>query len=256
MNIAPLEKHARNVRRSILRMVTEAGTSHIGSAFSCVDLMIFIYGYLIETAQEIGSTIPKFVLSKGHAATALYATLAEFGYFDESELRTYCQVGSRLGGHLLRNTLPGIELATGSLGHGLPMALGMARGLINTQIITLLGDGECDEGSVWEAAMLAARLEQNNLTVLVDFNGLQGYPMYPAKHDIGAMFAACGWEIARIDGHDFFDMQQNITLRSRPLAVIARTIKGKGVSFMEDELSWHYRSPKPDEYEKALAELA
>ncbi len=210
----------------------------------------------------------RFILAKGHAAPAIYATLAEAGYFPVEELKTLRKLGTRLQGHPDSNLLPGIEVSTGSLGQGLSIAAGIAAGFkldgVSNRVFTVMGDGETEEGQVWEAATFAAYQKLGNLIAVVDLNGLQidgKVDHVCASGTLAGKFAAFGWEVHEVNGHDmdalielFSDLKASET--AQPKVVIAHTIKGKGVSFMEDQAGWHGKAPNDEETERALAELA
>ena len=203
-----------------------------------------------------------FVLSKGHASAGLYAILAHCGYFPEEDLMTYCVNDGKLPGHLDKDSCAGVEVSAGSLGHGFPVALGMAIARKNTsqQVYSLIGDGECNEGSVWEAAMLAPSLGLKNFTVSIDFNKIQSFGKTNEIIDQSNMaerWASFGWDTIEIDGHNLEDIDKAFQrISDKPKAVIAHTVKGKGVSFMEDELLWHYKSPNDEQLKQALEELS
>jgi transketolase len=206
----------------------------------------------------------RFVLSKGHAVCSLLVCLARRGVIPESDLNSYCADGSKYTGHPIRDFIPGVEISAGSLGHGLPMATGMAvacRKKRDTgRIFCLMGDGECNEGSVWEAALFAAKHRLSNLTVIVDRNRLQSYGWDKDVLDMGNIaekFRAFGWNTIDIDGHDYTAIETALKTvpDQKPFAVIAHTIKGKGISFMEDKLEWHFLSPKKPDYESGIQEL-
>ena len=259
-----LEAKSRQVRRDVLRM-HQKGTN-VASAMSAVDILVCLYfGEMSDVGDEY-SAGDRFILSKGHGAAALYATLAARGLFEHSLLSTYLQDGSRLAGHPARGSLPGIDISTGSLGHGLPMAVGLAWAAKLSgnpgRIFVLQGDGEQQEGSVWEAAVLAARLELDNLVVIVDINGLQGYDRVNRLTPL-ELFAdkwrAFGWLTREIDGHDheqiYNALQISPVSSTQPLVILARTVKGKGVKEMEDQLGWHYFSVPQDKVETFVREL-
>jgi len=257
---------ARRIRAHSLRMVHQAGASHIGSSLSIADLLAVLYGCILKIDPKApGPQRDHFLLSKGHAAAALYATLAECGFFPIEELDSYCQDGSLLLGHS-SHCVPGVEFSTGSLGHALPVPCGLAlaakRDRRPERVFALLSDGELDEGSNWEAALFAPHHRLDNLTVIVDFNKIQSFG---AVRDvlnldpIGDKFKACQWAVREIDGHDITQILS--TLNSLPLEtgkpsfILANTIKGKGISFMEGKLAWHYKSPTGEQLLTALEEL-
>ena len=260
---------ARAVRAHVLRMTSGGGSSHVGSALSCADLLAVLYTDVLEVdpAHPARPDRDRFIMSKGHAGAALYAVLAERGFFDEAVLHRHYQNGSYLSGHVSHVGIPGVEFSTGSLGHGLPVGAGLAwrarqtGGLWRTYV--LLGDGECDEGSIWEAAMFAGHHELGSLVAVVDHNGLQSLGTTEETlrlEPFAAKWESFGWEVARADGHDHAALAEAMRVprdpgRARPRCVLARTVKGKGVSFMEDQVLWHYRAPSAEELDRALAEI-
>ena len=265
-----LERRANDMRADIVRMIAEAGSGHPGGSLSCADILAALYfGGVLEhdprNPQWEGRD--RFILAKGHAAPALYAVLAQAGYFPREELATLRKLGSRLQGHPDSNQVPGVEVSTGSLGQGLSVAAGAAAGLkldgAPQTVFALLGDGECQEGQVWEAAMFAAHRQLDNLVAVVDRNGLQIDGRTCAvcdPGDLGAKFAAFGWDVAEVDGHDLDALVAVLGAAKagrdgRPHAVIARTVKGKGVPFMENEAGWHGKAPNAEQAAEALAAL-
>ena len=265
-----LERRANDMRADIVRMIAEAGSGHPGGSLSCADILAALYfGGVLEhdprNPQWEGRD--RFILAKGHAAPALYAVLAQAGYFPREELATLRKLGSRLQGHPDSNQVPGVEVSTGSLGQGLSVAAGAAAGLkldgAPQTVFALLGDGECQEGQVWEAAMFAAHRQLDNLVAVVDRNGLQidGRTCDVCDPgDLGAKFAAFGWDMAEVDGHDLDALVAVLGAAKagrdgRPHAVIARTVKGKGVPFMENEAGWHGKAPNAEQAAEALAAL-
>lgn len=267
MSEPELRAIARTVRVDILNAVARAKSSHVGSAFSCVDLLVVLYGAYLRCSPDRvrAADRDRFVMSKAHAGIALYATLARFGFFPTDWLETYYVDGGRLAGHSDAHGVPGIELSAGSLGHGLAVSVGMALRARRTgqewRTVVLLGDGECDEGSVWEAALLGAHHRLANLIAIVDVNGQQGLGYtgdVVSIEDLGAKWRAFGWAVQEIDGHDVDEIRRALEddAQSKPRVIVARTVKGKGVSFMEDALLWHYRTPAGDELARALEELS
>lgn len=258
---------ATRIRLHATRMIHEAKSSHLGSNFSMAEIMAVLYGRVLkitpETVNHPGRD--RLVLSKGHAAAGYYATLAECGFFPIEWLDEFYVDGARLSGHATRG-VPGIEVSSGALGHGLPMAAGMALASkidnIPYRVFAVLSDGECDEGSTWEAAMLAAQHGMDNLVAIIDYNKIQalGY-----TSDINSLepfadkWMAFGWSVCEVDGHDVDALSIALNdvpfQKGKPSCLIAHTVKGKGVSFMEDQLLWHYRNPQGEEYENAMAEL-
>jgi transketolase len=267
-DLAQLEQLARTLRFRIVRTSHLSGTPHLGSCLSCLDLLTYFYWKVLKVDPKNPNdpNRDRFILSKGHAAPALFQVLAERGYFPVENLENYGDDGSLFGEHPpTPSALPGIEAATGSLGHGLPMGLGMALAARISgapyRVYAVLSDGECNEGSVWEAALLAAAQKVSNLTIAVDYNKWQATGR--SNEVLGlAPFAdkwrAFGWCVTEIDGHDFNEIADAIARHDndpRPKAIIANTIKGRGVSFMEDDNNWHYRTPNAEEVHKAAAEL-
>ena len=263
-----LKARAAQLRGKIIDMSHAAQAAHLASSLSCADILVAAYWHVLNIDPQTPDDPlrDRFILSKGHAAAALYAALAMRGYFPIEELDTFCKDGGRLAEHPPANLLPGVEAATGSLGHGLPRGCGMAlSGRIKGEtfrVFALLSDGENNEGSVWEAAMFAAAQKLDNVCVVVDYNKWQA----TARSDETLMlaplcekWAAFGWDAREIDGHDIGAlaeaMQRVPNGSGKPVALIAHTIKGKGVSFMEDDNNWHYRAPTAEEVVKAHKEL-
>lgn len=263
-----LETIAQRVRGHLVQMSHNARAAHLGSALSCVDLLVALYweAIRIDPMSPNDPSRDRAILSKGHASAALYAVLAKKGFFDESLLATYGRNGENLPEQMGPKCVPGIEAATGSLGHGLPIGAGIAlAGQIRRQAhrtFVLLSDGECNEGSVWEAAMFAAANRLDNLTVIIDYNRWQATGRSNeilALESLPKKWEAFGWGVCEVDGHNYGDLAEALkTLpreTDRPTAIIAHTIKGKGVSFMEDDNNWHYRIPNEEEVTAALVEL-
>lgn len=259
---------ARRLRRHIISMIGAAGSGHPGGSLSAVEIITSLYFNVLRLDPERPdwSQRDRFVLSKGHAAPVLYAALAERGYFPVEKLHTLRKLGSPLQGHPDCQSLPGVEVSTGSLGHGLPVANGMAlAGRLDGydyRVYVLLGDGELQEGMVWEGAMAAAHYHLDNLTAIIDHNHLQidgPVKEVMSPEPVDEKFRAFGWETKIIDGHDWGQIMAALnwarTVKDRPTAIIAETVKGKGVSFMENQAGWHGKAPKPDEVERALAEI-
>jgi len=234
-----------------------------------VEALTVLYGKVlrVDPSDPSWSDRDRFILSKGHACAALYAVLAERGFFPVEWLETFCQNGSRLAGHATHTHIPGVELSTGSLGHGLSVAIGMAlaakRDAKAYRVFVLLSDGECNEGSNWEAIMFAPHHRLDNLIAIVDYNKIQSLGTVEVVLDLEPFadkWRAFGWAVREIDGHDVSKVEPVLSQvpfeAGKPSCVIAHTVKGKGVSFMEHKLLWHYRSPQGEEYEAALAELA
>ncbi len=264
-----LEDKARSLRIEILKMLTEAGSGHTGGSLSAADIVTALYFYKMRYNPKDPKwrERDRFILSKGHAAPVLYAALALSGYFDKQLLKTLRKLGSPLQGHPCSRKLPGIEISTGSLGQGLSVANGIAMGLkidgSSSRVYCLLGDGEIQEGQVWEAAMTAAHYRLDNLCAIIDNNGLQidGHccdVMY--IEPIVNKWEAFGWHVIDINGHDMKAIVDALnkaeTVKERPTMIVARTIKGKGVSFFEGKVEYHGLAPTHEELEMALKELA
>ena len=263
-----VEDLARTIRVHTVRMIYSAKSSHIGSCLSMAELLAALYGRIlrVDPARPDWPERDRFVLSKGHACAALYAVLAEKGFFPTSWLRTFCQNGSLLAGHITHSGVPGVEVSTGSLGHGLPLACGMAlvgkRDNRPYRVFALLSDGECDEGSTWEAILFAGHHQLDNLVVIIDYNKIQSIGRVAEVLDLDPFadkWMACRWSVREIDGHNLSEIEHTLRdeafLPGTPTCIIAHTVKGKGISFMEDKLLWHYRSPNEDDLRKALEEL-
>ena len=270
MDAGSLAIKANEIRIDIVSMIAEAGSGHPGGSLSCADILTALYfGDVMkhDPADPKMEGRDRFFLAKGHAAPALYATLAHAGYFPREELSTLRKLGSRLQGHPDSSLVPGVEVSTGSLGQGLSIAAGCACGLRlsgdDARVFAVLGDGECEEGQVWEAAMFAAHEKLGNLIAIVDNNGLQidGRICDVCNPgDLGAKFAAFGWDVVEVDGHDVESLVETLSALKaaggeKPHAVVAHTVKGKGVSFMEDQAGWHGKAPNAEQLEIALAEL-
>lgn len=257
-----MNKNAREIRKTILKMVYESGSSHVGSCFSIVDVLEYLYrSYLVyDVSNPQYECRDRLIMSKGHAAAALYATLAEFQFFNKSELKKYAGDDSIFMSHV-SNKVPGIEFSTGSLGHGLPFGAGKALKLQRTKptvkTIVILSDGELNEGSNWEAIMFAAHHKLGNLSMIIDANKLQSLDTTKNTLDLGDInkkFTEFGWDVIEFNGNSPSEIETAFrTLTSnRPKAFIAHTIKGSGVPFMENTVKWHYKSPDQEEYYKAL----
>ena len=249
-------------------MLTLAGSGHTGGSLSAADIVTALYfSKMRHKPDEPGwRERDRFILSKGHAAPLLYAVLAMAGYFDISALKTLRKLGSPLQGHPCSRVLPGVEISTGSLGQGLSVSNGMAMGLkmdnIGSRVYCLLGDGEIQEGQVWEAAMTAAHYKLDNLCAIIDLNGLQiDGPVSKVKaiEPVASKWAAFGWNVIDIDGHDMKEILDALddaeTVKGKPSIILAHTIKGKGVSFFEGKVEYHGMAPTPEELEKALKEM-
>jgi transketolase len=262
-----LTRKGIQLRRDILTMITQAGSGHPGGSLSVIDLMVALYyGKMrIDPQNPAWEERDRFVLSKGHAAPALYAVLADKGYFPRDILAGFRQLGSPLQGHPDKKKLPGVDASTGSLGQGASIAVGMALAAKNQQrdlhIYTILGDGELQEGLVWEAAMAAAHYKLDNLTIMIDNNGLQidgTNDEVMSLGDLAGKFATFGFNVIELaDGHDFGQILDALEqpAENRPKCIIAKTIKGKGVSFLENQVGWHGKALSPEQLELALSEL-
>lgn len=256
---------AKTIRIDTLEMVHRANASHVGSCLSMADILAVLYGRILKhkPAEPKWAGRDMVFLSKGHACAIMYALLAELGYFEKSLLETYGQNGTLLQGHLSHH-VPGVELSTGSLGHGLPVACGVALAALREKTArntyAILSDGELDEGSNWEAILFAGHHKLKNLTAIVDYNKIQSFGSVEevlALEPLADKWRACHWEVIEIDGHDHAALEKAFAQSAqKPKAIIAHTIKGKGVSFMEGALAWHYKSPNEEQLEQALKELA
>lgn len=259
---------ARRIRIDTLRMTSRGGSSHIGSCLSIADIMAVLYGQVLHVDPQ-NPKLPdrdRFILSKGHAGAAVYATLAEVGFFPLEKLHTHYQDGSDLSGHVSHKGIPGVELSTGSLGHGLSVGAGIAYAAklrdAAHRTFVLMSDGECDEGSIWEAAMFAAHHELQNLVAIIDYNKIQSLASVAETLGLEPFtdkWASFGWAVTEVDGHDHQALEEAFSAIpatvTKPTCVIAHTTKGKGVSFMEDSVLWHYRTARGEEFDNALAEL-
>ena len=258
---------ARHIRGESLKMVARAKASHIGGALSMADLLGVLYTDVLRVKPEEPrwEGRDRFILSKGHSTVAVYAALALKGFFPLNELETYGQDGSRLMAHV-SHKVPGVEFSTGSLGHGLPCGAGRAlaakRLKRDWRTFVMLSDGELDEGSNWEAILFAPQHRLDNLVAIIDYNKIQSFGSVAEVmelHPLADKFRAFRWAVREIDGHDHAQIRDALGTApwepGRPSVVIAHTVKGKGVDFMEDKLQWHYASPKPEQLESALAQL-
>lgn len=259
---------AKRIRKHVITMTSRANSSHIGSCLSMTDILATLYGKVLrfDAARPDWPDRDRFLLSKGHGCAALYATLAESGFFPKDWLDNYYLNGTRLAGHATHKGTPGVELSTGSLGHALPVACGMAlaakRDGKNHRAFVILSDGECDEGSNWEAALFAPQHKLDNLVVIIDYNKIQSLGRVKDVIDLDPLpdkWRAFNWGVREIDGHNLAALDEALSgvpfEKGKPSCIVANTVKGKGVSFMEDKLLWHYTAPKGDELPKALAEV-
>jgi transketolase len=264
----PIAELARRIRRHCVLMTSRANASHIGSSLSTADLLAALYGKFLrfDPARPDWPERDRFILSKGHGCAALYAVLAECGYFPVALLETFYQDGSALAGHATHKGVAGVEVSTGSLGHGLSLATGMAlaarRDGRGQRYWCMLSDGECDEGSTWEPALFAAHHGLDNLVAIIDYNKIQSFGTVAEVLDLEPLadkWRAFGWGVREIDGHDLQAIDGAFAAvpyrAGRPSCVVAHTVKGKGVSYMEGRLAWHYRAPRGEDLEAALREI-
>lgn len=262
-----LELKSIQLRRSLLRHIYHAGAGHTGGSLSCVDILNVLYHRIMRVSPETFGDPhrDRYVQSKGHSVEALYAVLADRGLFPESDLATLCRYQSHFVGHPTRK-VPGIEMNTGALGHGLSISVGMALAAkldaAPYRVFTLLGDGELAEGSNWEAAMAAAHYDLDNLTAIIDHNTLQitGRTRDVCSNEpLDEKFNAFGWAVRIVNGHNFAELTEALSQPAetgKPTCVIANTVKGRGVSFMEDAVKWHHGVPSDADFERAMKELA
>lgn len=259
---------SKNVREKILKMAFISQAGHIGSSLSIADILAVLYSGIlkINPKEYLNESRDRFILSKGHAVLALYAVLAEKGFFSEEQIENYCKDGSKMPGHASRNSLPGIEVSTGSLGHGLPIACGISlSGKLDSKdykVFVLMGDGEMDEGTTWEASLFASHHKLDNLTLIIDYNKLQ---LFGRTNDVLNLepfrlkLESLGWSVQEVDGHNHSEIEAALSKvpfeRQKPSCIIAHTVKGKGVSFMENRLEWHDKKLGKEDYQKALEEL-
>ena len=268
MNTAELSSVCKQVRRDIINMIANAGSGHPGGSLSMVELMtsVFYNHMRIDPQNPKDPNRDRFVLSKGHAAPCYYAVLAELGFISRDEFANFRQLHSILQGHPDCKKVPGVDASTGSLGQGCSIAVGMALGAKqlgkDTKVYTILGDGECQEGQIWEAFMAANHYKLDNLTIIIDNNGLQidgNVEKVMSPYPIDAKLEAFGFHVRTIDGHDFdaiaAALDEAKTVKGKPSAIILKTVKGKGVSFMENVAGWHGVAPNDEQYEQAMAEL-
>ncbi len=263
-----LKRLANNVRFGIIESLYNAACGHPGGSLSIADIITYLYfeEMNIDPKNPKAEGRDRFVLSKGHTAPALYSVLAERGYFDKEELKTLRKTDSRLQGHPDMKGIPGVDMSSGSLGLGISAACGMALSAKaygnDYRVYTIVGDGESEEGQVWEAAMFAAHYKLDNLVAVVDWNGLQidgpvTEVMNPTPHD--EKFRAFGWHVITIDGHNFAEIEAAFeeakTVKGKPTVIIAKSVKGKGVSYMENKCEWHGQAPKEEQYKIAISEL-
>jgi transketolase len=253
---------SKEIRKKIIKMKYESQEGHLGSALSCADILNALYFKIlnIDPKNPSDENRDRFILSKGHAASALYAVLAQRGFFEENILNEYCKNGSELAGHPIKESVPGVEASTGALGHGLPMGEGIALAGKNDKkdykVFVLMSDGECDEGTTWEAALFSAHNKLDNLIVIIDYNKWQAFGRTNEVLNLEPLakkWEDFGWSAKEIDGHNFEELEKVLLSipfeKGKPSIVIAHTIKGKGVSFLEDKLESHYKHLTKEEYE-------
>jgi transketolase len=268
-NVTALERQAKALRRTVLAMITGSNASHIGSSYSMIELLIYLYDKTlrVDPKNPLDPARDRFILSKGWAVSCLYAVLAEKGFFEKSLLQEYCKDGSKMLGGSTINGIPGIEATTTSMGHGLPLGVGMAISAkiqkIDSRVVVMISDGEINEGSTWEAIMLAAHHRLDNLLVIVDYNKWQSFGRPKDILNLEPLrekWEAFNWEVRECDGHDFLDIDRNINnlpfVIGKPSVLIAHTVKGKGVSVFENRNEWHYKTPKGKDKIIAEKELA
>jgi transketolase len=249
-------------------MTNLGGSSHVGSVLSMADIVAVLYGGImrIDSLHPSRPDRDRFILSKGHAGAGIYAALAESGFFPIEWLERHCADGSVLSGHVSHKGVPGVELSTGSLGHGLPVGAGMAYGAKlddgSQRVFVVMSDGECDEGSTWEAVMFSSHHRLDNLIAVIDYNKIQSLATVAetlALEPFADKWKAFGWSVVELDGHDHNALYTTLSdlprVAGKPTCIIAHTVKGKGVSFMERSVLWHYRTPRGSEYDEALNEL-
>ena len=268
MNIMELKEHARHIRQNIIRMVYSAQSGHPGGSLSSADILSYLFFEEMDINKENVNTIDRdrFVLSKGHASPLLYGTLCEKGFLTQEDILTFRKINSKVQGHPNMNMTPGVDMSTGSLGQGLSAGVGMALAnkldKNNHRIYVLVGDGESEEGQIWEAAMSAAHYKLDNLCAVLDFNGLQidgkiTDVMNPTPLD--EKFKAFGWHVICIDGHNYEEIKAAFdeakATKGQPTLILAHTLKGKGVSFMEGEAGWHGKAPNEEQYHIAMKDL-
>ena len=267
MTVASPKTLALSIRRSVLRITSSGQASHVGSCLSVIDILAVLYGSVMNfrPSEPDWPERDRLIVSKGHAAAAVYSALAELGYFPKGWLDKYSSEGSPLIGHV-SHTIPGVELSTGSLGHGLPVGAGLALTAKRTnkqwRSYVVLSDGEMDEGSNWEAALFSAHHRLGNLVAIIDYNKLQGFGTTHTVLNLEPLadkWSSFGWHTVEVDGNDVEALRNTLTACDTsddvPKVIVAHTVKGKGVSFMENKLEWHYKTPNANQLEQALTEL-
>lgn len=259
---------AQQIRKHAVRMTNRGKSSHIASVLSMADIVAVLYGAVLKKNSEDPKwpQRDRFILSKGHAGAGVYAALAESGFFPVEWLANHYANGSKLSGHVSHKGIPGVELSTGSLGHGLPVGAGMAYAAKKDEkahrVFVLLSDGECGEGSNWEAILFSAHHKLSNLIAIIDYNKLQSLDTVAntlALEPFADKWSAFGWDVCEVNGHDHTQLKKSLDVNAvngaKPQCIIAHTTKGKGISFMENSVLWHYRNPQGEEYEAAIKEL-
>jgi len=266
MNISELKNLSLRLRKHAVNMTNAGKSSHVGSILSMADIIAVLYGSVMNFRpnEPKWTDRDRLILSKGHAGAGIYSILAEMGFMKLEKLKAHCKNGSDLSGHVSHRGIPGVEISTGSLGHGLSVAAGMAlASKINNKknkVFVIMSDGECNEGSIWEAALFAQHHKLDNLISVIDRNKLQSINSTEETLKLEPLldkWKAFGWSVVKIDGHNHQELYKNLIHfdEGKPLCIIAETIKGKGISFMENNNLWHYRSPQGEEYEAAISEL-
>ena len=268
MEFEKLERSAKNIRKNLLKAICEAGSGHPGGSLSAVEILTYLYfcEMKVDEKNPLWDGRDRFVLSKGHAAPVLYATLGERGFFAIDEIMSLRKIGGNFQGHPCRDKVPGVEMSTGSLGQGLSAANGMAISAKiygnDYRVYAILGDGELQEGQIWEAAMTAAHYKLDNVVAIVDYNNLQIDGKVSDVMDVSPVadkFKAFNWHVIEIDGHNYDEIIKAFaearTVKGKPTVIVANTVKGKGVSFMENNAGFHGAAPNDEEYKKAMEEL-
>lgn len=269
LDVIKLAQKSRAIRRDIVKSVSAANVSHIGSALSCCDILTALYFNVanVNPKKPDAADRDRIILSKGHGGIALLANIAHKGFFPRKELQKYCMEGSLMTGHLTKGSVPGIDATTGSLGHGLSIGVGMALALKSdrkrAKVYVILSDGELDEGSTWEAILAAGHLGLDNLIAIVDYNKIQSLGKVRDILNLEPMvqkWKAFKWNVKRINGHNFEELLSSLAAcpfkKGCPSVIIADTVKGKGISFMENKVAWHYKSPDAEQLKQALKELS
>ncbi len=269
MSVEELKKKSISIRTEVFTRAYRTKSGHLGSSFSIIDILVCLYfGYLkVDPANPLSPSRDRFILSKGHGCSSLYSVLADRGFFPKEELSTFLQDNSRLPGHPSSLLVPGIEASTGSLGHGLCIGVGMAlaaqRDNASCRTVVLLSDGECDEGSTWEAILSAGHWHLGNLICIVDYNKIQSFGFVKdvmGLEPFAEKWRAFGWYVQEVNGHNHDDILQGLEKasehRDQPSVIIAHTVKGKGISFMENKVEWHYWPPSPEQYRVGISELS